>query len=101
MGKIFCKNFWKSKRKDSSEILEVFKANEEVFSTKEGPLLKVLKRFLGLRRKDCAESFWNEVKISFNFSFNFPEEVSMMSLTKEDVLPHCEAGLKDRIQRSG
>ena len=79
----FVESFEKSKGKDSADIFETFKVDEEV---KKGSPLEVLKHFSGLREKDCDEYFSKEVKISFNFSFNFSEEVSMISLAKEDVV---------------
>ena len=85
VGKIFWRIFWRIfwiiKNKDSKEIFDIFKFDEEIFS-EEGSPLKVSRDFVGLREKDCDEYFSKEVKISFNFS----EEVSMISLAKEDVV---------------
>ena len=67
-----------SKSKESSEMLEAFKFGEEVFPTKDVYPIEVSKDFSGLKEKVCDDSFSNEVKISFNFSFKFTEEVLMM-----------------------
>ena len=67
-------------------MLETFKVDEEVLSIKNGSPLEVSKHFSRFREKGCVESYLNEVNASFNFSSNFTEEVSIISLMKEDVV---------------
>ena len=53
-------------------MFEIFKIDEEDFSTEEVSPLEVSKDFSVLREKDCDESFSNNFKISFNFSLISP-----------------------------
>ena len=70
-------------------MFEIFRVDEEVLSSEEGSPFAVAKGFSEFREKYCDESLSDEVNISFNFSLIFPEEVSMISLTKEDVVRSC------------
>ena len=67
-------------------MVEAFKVGKEVSPTKDVSPIEVSKDFSGLKEKVCDDYFSKEVKISFNFSFKFPEDVSIMSLAKEDVV---------------
>ena len=73
------------KVKIKKETCKVFRVDEEVVSSEEGFPFSVAKSFSGFGEKHCDEYLSDWFKISFNFSFNFSEEDSIISLTK-DVL---------------
>ena len=64
-------------------MFETLNIDEEVLSTKKGSSFSLAKGFSEFMQKHCDKYLSDEVKISFNFSLNFLEEVSMISLTKK------------------
>ena len=67
-------------------MLRIFRFDEEDLLAEEGSPLEFERYISGLREKDCNASLSNEVNISLNFALIFLEDISMMSLRKEEVI---------------
>ena len=63
--------FEESKGRDSAEILEVFKVDEEVLSTKEDSPLEIPKIFSGLIKRVVLNIFWAKSRLFSTFRSNF------------------------------
>ena len=71
-------------------MFEICRVDEEVLPAKEVSPIEIAKDFSELGEEERVESLPNEVKFSFSFALIFPEDVSMMSLRKEESVRSSE-----------